>query len=338
MNGYTPERTRQIYEQIEDAVAGLPGVTGVAGSMVPLVSGDNWGSNITVEGFTRDPDADTHTNLNAVGPGFFKAIEVPLLAGRDFTRADTLGTPKVAIVNETFAEKFGLGKNPIGRRMASGRSDNLDIEIIGLVKDAKYSEVKSRVPPVYFTPYRQSERTEGLFFYVSTNGSTDSILAAVSPLMATIDPTLPVVDVRTLDQQVRANVFEDRLVSTLASVFAGLATLLAAIGLYGVLAYTVAQRTREIGLRMALGADAGRIRGLVMGQVAWMAAIGGAIGLSLAAIAGYYAESQLYQMKGVDPIVLVSSAGVLTLVAVIAGLIPALRASRVDPMHALRYE
>ena len=338
LNGYTPERSRQVYEQVEDALERLPGVTHVAGSMVPLVSGDNWGTNVSVEGFAAEPDTDTHTNLNMVGPDFFNTVGMQMISGRDFTRSDTFGSPKVAIVNEAFAKKFNLGANPIGRRVAQGRSNNLDTEIVGFVKDAKYSEIKLPVPPVLFTPYRQAERPDGLFFYVSTSGSMDTVMSAIAPLVARIDSTVPVADLMTMTQQVRSNVFEDRLISTLASVFAGLATLLAAIGLYGVLAYSVAQRTREIGLRMALGADATNIRSMVLYQVAKMTIIGGFIGLGLAMGAGWSAQSQLYQMTGFDPLVLAASAGILTLVAMAAGFIPAYRASRVDPMLALRYE
>jgi predicted permease len=338
LNGYTPERSRQISEQVEDALIALPGVTHMAASMVPLVSGDNWGTNVTVEGFPAGPDTDTHTSLNMVGPDFFNTVGMQMIAGRDFTRSDTLTSPKVAIVNEAFAKKFNLGANPIGRRLSQGRANKLDTEIIGLVKDAKYSEIKLPVPPVLFTPYRQQERTDGLFFYVATSGSMDTVMSSIGPLVARIDSTLPVADLMTLTQQVQANVFEDRMISTLASVFAGLATLLAAIGLYGVLAYSVAQRTREIGLRMALGADATRIRTMVLNQVAKMTVIGGVVGLALAAGAGWAAQSQLYQMTGFDPVVLASSAGILTIVAMAAGFIPAWRASRVDPMLALRYE
>ena len=338
LNGYTPDRSRQISEQVEDALIALPGVTHMAASMVPLVSGDNWGTNVSVEGFPAGPDTDTHTSLNMVGPDFFNTVGMQLITGRDFTRSDTLSSPKVAIVNEAFAKKFNLGANPIGRRLSQGRSNKLDTEIIGLVKDAKYSEIKQPVPPVMFTPYRQQERTDGLFFYVATAGSIDTVMSSIGPLVARIDSTLPVADLMTMTQQVQANVFEDRMISTLASVFAGLATLLAAVGLYGVLAYSVAQRTREIGLRMALGADATKIRTMVLTQVAKMTVIGGVIGLALAAGAGWSAQSQLYQMTGFDPVVLASSAGILAIVAMAAGFIPAWRASRVDPMLALRYE
>ena len=340
MNGYTPVRSKQIFEQIEDEIGRLPGVVSVSGGLVPLLTGSNWGTSVSVEGFKSDPDTDVHSNFNEIGPDYFKTTGIRLIAGREFTRADTVGAPKVAIVNEAFARKFNLGANPVGKRMAqsTGNAATLDIEIVGLAKDAKYSEVKDTIPPQFYIPYRQDERTGALNYYVKTSGTTDSVMAAIPPVLTRIDSTLPVGDLETLQQQVRDNVFQDRMVSTLSAIFAGLATLLAAVGLYGVMAYTMAQRTREIGLRMALGADATNIRSLVLRQVGWMTLIGGGIGLALALVVGIFARSQLYNMERVDPVVLSGSAAVLGLVALIAGLIPAIRASRVDPMKALRYE
>jgi len=338
MNGYNAQRSRQIFEQVEDELIRLPGVTDVTGGMVPLLSNDNWSSNVSVEGFKAGPDTDSNSNVNEVAPAYFKTMGIPLLAGREFTRADVIGAPKVAIVNEAFAKKFGLGLQAVGRRMEIGNAGKLDLEIVGLAKDAKYSDVKKTPPPQLFTPYRQDERVGELVFYARTAGSPDSVIGAIAPMMRRIDPTLPIDELRTMEQQVRENVFQDRFVSTLAAVFAGLATILAAVGLYGVLAYTVAQRTREIGLRMALGADASRIRSMVMRQVALMTLVGGGIGLGLAMVAGVYAKSELYEMTGLDPVVLVSSAVLLAMVAFGAGFIPAYRASKVDPMLALRYE
>jgi predicted permease len=337
LNGYTQERSNQIYAQIEDELARLPGVTSVSAGMVPLVGGSNWGTNVSVEGFSAAPDADMHSSFNIVAPDFFKTVGMTLRMGREFTRSDTAGAPKVAVVSEAFTKKFNLGANPIGRRMEQGNSGKLDLEIVGLVKDAAYSEVKEPAPPVFYTPYRQAERVDGMSFYVRA-GSIESVMATIPAILARIDATLPVANLRTLTDQVNENVFLDRMVSTMAAVFAALATLLAAIGLYGVLAYAVAQRTREFGLRMALGADGHNIRSLVLKQVAWMTIVGAAAGITLAATGGYFAQALLYQMTGVDAGVLGASAALLALVALIAGLLPAIRASRVDPMKALRYE
>lgn len=339
LNGYPAAKSKQIFERIEEELAAQPGVTGATGATVPLLAGSNEGRGVGVEGFDAGPDTDTDANLNEVAPGFFRVLGIPLLAGRDFTLADTAGAPKVAIVNERFAKKFGLGRDAVGKRMsATNTRGPLDIEIVGVVQDAKYSEVKDEIPPQFFLPYRQNERAGRLTFYAAVGSDPNPFLASVGPLVARIDGTLPVVGLQTLEQQARENVFLDRFVSTLAAAFAGLATILAAIGLYGVLAYTVAQRTREIGLRMALGADRTRIRAMVLGQVGRMLAVGGVIGVGLAALGGWAAQSQLYELKGYDPVVLTAAAAVLVMVAFAAGFLPAYRASRVDPMTALRYE
>jgi predicted permease len=340
LNAYTPAQTLAFFERLEDELAAQPGVSGVAASLVPLISGSNWGTSVSVQGFEAGPDTDTHSNYNEIGPGFFSTLGIPLVAGREFARADGAGAPKVAIVNEAFAKKFNLGRDAVGKFMSlsSGSGAKLDIEIVGLVKDAKYSEVKNAVPPQFFTPYRQDQRMGFASFYVRSSTDADTQLSAVSAVVRKLDANLPVVEARTMAQQVRENIFLDRMISQMSAVFAGLATLLAAIGLYGVLAYTVAQRTREIGLRMALGADGGRVRGMVLRQVGWLTAIGGVIGIAAAVGIGRLARSLLFELEGYDPLVLVASAILLTLVALAAGLVPALRASRIDPMTALRYE
>ena len=223
--------------------------------------------------------------------------------------------------------------------MGSGRQgEAIDIEIVGLVQNAKYSEVKREIPPLFFRPYRQDEAVGSMTFYVRTGVDPASFLVNIPKVVAKLDPNLPVENLRTLEQQVRNNVFLDRMMTTLSAAFAVLATLLAAVGLYGVLAYTVTQRTREIGLRMALGAAPSRVRVMVLRQVAVMTAIGGVIGLGVAILASRGAQSLLFQLQGWDPLVLTASAVILTLVALGAGLIPAHRASQLDPMRALRYE
>jgi ABC-type antimicrobial peptide transport system permease subunit len=251
-----------------------------------------------------------------------------------------LGAPKVAIVNEAFVKKFGLGRDAVGKFMAqkTGKDTKLDTEIVGVVRNAKYSEVKAAVPPLFFLPYRQDERIGFVSFYVRASGDPGDLLKAMPGVIGKLDASLPVDDLRTMPQQVRQNVFLDRLISTLSACFAGLATILAAVGLYGVLAYTVSQRTREFGLRMALGADPPRVRRLVLGQVAWMTVVGGAVGMGIAVLLGHYAKSLLFELEGYDPLVLTASAVVLSIVAFASGFIPALRASRIDPMRALRYE
>jgi ABC-type antimicrobial peptide transport system permease subunit len=202
----------------------------------------------------------------------------------------------------------------------------------------KYASVKREIPAVFFMPHRQEERVGQMYFYARTGSDRVALLRAITAMMQRVDPMLPVEDLRTMPEEIRINTFEDRMISTLTASFAVLATLLASIGLYGVLAYSVAQRTREIGVRMALGANAGEVRLLVLKQVGMMTVIGGVIGLAGAFALSKGAQAMLYQMNGADPAVMATSVVVLTLVALAAGYVPALRASRVDPMHALRYE
>jgi predicted permease len=338
LSGYDQARTRTFFERLEEDLAGAPGVTGVSASMVPLLAGSNWGSSVAVQGFDSGPDTDTHSNYNEISPGYFRTLGIPLMAGREFTASDRTGAQRVAIVNEAFAAKFNLGRDAVGKRMSTGGRGNLDIEIVGIVQNAKYSEVRQALPPVFFLPYRQGERLGTMHFYVRSAGDPDQLLRATPGVLARLDPNLPVEDLKTLPQQVRENVFMDRMVSTLAAAFALLATLLAAVGLYGVLAYTVSQRTREIGLRMALGADGGRMRTMILKQVAWMTLVGGAIGMVGAYYLGRGAETLLFEIKGHDPLAFGLAVVVLAIVAFAAGYIPAYRASRVHPMEALRYE
>jgi predicted permease len=340
LSGYTPERTRLFFQRLEDELHTVPGVSAVTISTVPLLSGSNWGNDVAVQGRDAGPDTDNNSRFNEVGPGYFSTMGVPLMAGREFTDADVLGAQPVVVVNEEFAKKFGLGRDAVGKMMGSGQGyrSKLDTLIVGVAQNAKYSDVKRKVPPLFFRPYRQDQALGSASIYVRTAGEPTQLAGAVAASVKRIDPNLPVEDLKTLTQQVRDNTFLDRMMTTLSSLFAGLATLLAAIGLYGVLAYTVSQRTREIGLRMALGAAPGRVRAMVLRQVAWMTLVGGIIGLAGAVGVGYGAGSILFELQAWDPAVLAISAALLTMVALLAGFLPARRASLIDPMRALRYE
>jgi predicted permease len=339
LNGYQRERMLSLYQQLEDQLAALPGVSGVTEGRVPLISGSNWGNSVNVQGFQRGPDIDNGSRFNLIGPGYFSTLGIPLVAGREFTASDQTGAPKVAVVNQAFAKKFGLGNDAVGKFMNNTGGDSLDTQIVGLVSNAKYSEVKQETPPLFFTPYRQAERNIGaMTFYLRTAMDPEGLLRTIPPLVTRLDPNLPVEDLKTLDRQIEDNVVVDRVVGILSAAFALLATVLAAVGLYGVLAYTVAQRTREIGLRMALGADRPNVRGMVLWQVGRMTITGGVLGLIVAAGIGKVASSLLFGMTGYDPAVLAAVVVLLTAVALSAGLVPALRASQVDPMRALRYE
>lgn len=338
--GYDTLRSKVLLTRIEEELKGLPGVTGVTSSLVPLLAGSNWGTDVRVQGFECLPDTDCNSRYTEVGPAYFSTLGMELIAGREITESDIQGANRVAVVNETFARKFNLGPNPVGKFMGlSGRQgDSLTTQIVGYVRDVAYSSVKDTIPPVFYVPWRQNSRADYMNFYVRTALPPEQLLAAIPPLVRQLEPALPTEDLKTMPQQIRENVFLDRMISILSAAFAILATLLASVGLYGVLAYSVAQRTREIGVRMALGADGGRVRAMVLRQVGVLILIGGAVGVAAALGLGRAARSLLYELEGNDPLVFVAAVLLLSTVALVAGFIPALRASKVDPMHALRYD
>ena len=338
-SGYDSTRSNLYFQRVEEELRTIPGVTAVTSSLVPLMAGDNWGTDVYVQGFARGADIDNNSHLNAVGPGYFAALGVPMRAGREFTASDVRGGSRVAIVNEAFTKKFGLGRDAVGRFMTEDtRRDTLDTQIVGVIPDIKYSDVKDSVPPVFYTPWRQTNTIGFMNFYVKSSLPPEQVLTSIRDVVKRIDPTVPVEDLKTMPQQVRENVFLDRMISILSAAFAVLATLLAGVGLFGVLSYSVAQRTREIGVRMALGADAAQVRGMVMKQVGVMTAIGGVLGVAAALGLGKAARSLLYGLEGHDALVFSLSVVMLAMVALAAGYVPARRAASVDPMQALRYD
>jgi len=293
---------------------------------------------VSVQGIKREPDMDMGSRTTMVGPDYFRTIGAELLAGREFTVADGLGAGKVAIVNEAFVKKFKLGTDAVGKFIAEGQSDSLDIEIVGLVRDNKYSDVKDPVPPVFVRPWRQDSIMGGLTFYVRGKIAPAQLLKEIPNVMKRLDANIPLEQLMTVPQQIADNTYMDRMISTMATAFATLATLLAAIGLYGVLAYSVAQRTRELGVRMALGASAGTVRALVLRQVAVMTLIGGTLGIASAFALGRAARSLLFGLEGYDVVTVAGATLLLSMVAFGAGYLPARKASRISPMQALRYE
>ncbi|MEP6494936.1 MAG: ABC transporter permease [bacterium] len=338
LNGYTSVRSSQLFSRIQQELAAIPGVDAVAAAEVAVLGGSSWGNDVSVQGFRGGPDVNMNSRLNAVGPGYFRTLGEPILSGREFTTSDVRGAPQVAMVNEAFAKKFNLGRDAVGKFMSLGRNDSLNIQIVGLLKNAKYNQVKGDAQAMYVIPYAQDSTVGSINFYVRTAGDPAPLVRAIPGVVSKLDPNLPIERLKTMTVQVKENVYLDRMISILSAAFAALATLLAAVGLYGVLAYSVAQRTREIGVRMALGADAGSVRMMVLRQVGLMTLIGTAMGIGVALAVGKGAKSLLFQLDGNDPIVIIASAAALAVVAIGAGYLPARRASRVDPMQALRYE
>ena len=335
LNGYKAEQTRALFERIEGELAAIPGARNVSAAMVPLISGSNWGTDIRVEG-AKPTDNDTNARYNELGPGFFGKLGIPLIAGREFTESDTAAGPKVAIVNETFVKRFLAGLSPVGSRFFYNGPPAA--EIVGVVKDSHYSGVKQKPPAMFYTPWRQDKELNSLEFYVRSALPERQMVPQVRRVLASIDPDLPPENLRTLDEQIGKNIQTDRLVLQLAATFAILATVLAMLGLYGVMAHSVTRRTREIGIRMALGAGPHRIRGMVLRELGWILGIGLVTGVPAALALSKYTRSQLFGVEAFDLVVVAGAVAALALTAVAAAYLPVRRASRVNPLDALRYE
>ncbi|HET7132476.1 MAG TPA: ABC transporter permease, partial [Gammaproteobacteria bacterium] len=337
-NGYSNPQATQLFDALERNLAAQPGVTSVGSSMVPLLSFANWDDTVTIAGREASPGADSSSALNRVSSEFFRTLSIPMRAGRAFTDADAAGAPHVAIVNEAFVRKFRLQDGAVGERVALEKNALENVEIVGVAADAKYSTVRADVPPQIFLPRRQNDDFGALTFYLRGALARDELMSAARRVMAAADPNLPVTDLLTMDKVIDDNLFTERLVAILSGGLAALATLLAATGLYGVLAYNVAQRTRELGLRLALGATASELRVMVMKQVAKIALIGMPIGLAVGIALGSAVKPLLFGLTEHAPLVLGLAVGTLAAVVLAAGYLPARRASSVAPMEALRYE
>ena len=337
LNGYDAARIRTLFRQLQDNIAALPGVRSVTMATEPLLSGDQDMSSIEVEGYTAKEDESNAIDENHVGPGYFAAMGIPLLAGRDFTKSDDANAPKVAVINGAFARYFFGVENPIGRRLRLGSDKQRSIEIVGVVKESKHSDLREKPVRFMYFPYTQGS-AGGITFYVRTTQEPAALAAMLRQQVQRLDPNLPIFGVKTMEQQIDESIFTDRLVAALSIAFGALATLLAAIGLYGVMAYMVVRRTREIGIRVALGAMPREVLSLVMREVAMLAAVGIVIALAASLALGRVIGSQLFGVSGRDPLVMIAATLLLAGVAAIAGFIPAARAARVDPLVALRYE
>jgi predicted permease len=339
LNGYSPQRTQEIYRRLQEEIATLPGVRAVSMAEVAALTGDSNISTVAVEGYKSKEGEDMNPNMNWVGPGYFATMGIPLMAGREFTTKDVLGAPKVGIINEKMAHYFFGNRNPIGRHFGLGDANNLEIEIVGVVKDMKANRtLREETPRFDYVPYMQDKSATEITFYVRTAQAPEQMGNTLRRAVQQIDSSLPIADMKTMQVQVDQSLFSERLIAMLSAFFGLLATLLAAIGLYGVMAYTVARRTREIGIRMALGADRGKVIWLVMRDVALMAVMGIGIGLPAAWGLSQFIRAQLFGLEPHDAATLAAATTILAGVSLVAGYIPAARATRVDPLVALRYE
>ena len=337
LSGYTPGRSVHFYQQLHDRLAAVPGVVSVSMAAITPLTDANWMSTVTVEGYRAKDGEDLNPQVNSVGPDYFKTLGIPLVAGREFTEADGPNAPRVAIVNEKMAEYFWGKESPIGRRFGFGRDEGTPIEIVGVARDGKQATLRDEVARIVYTPYAQDEELGGLTVFVHSAGAGiggDTLRRGVRQ----IDAGVPVFDVRSMERVADESLFFDRMVAMLSAGFGALATLLAAVGLYGVMSYAVARRRREIGLRMALGAEPGSVIWSVMKEVSLLTLVGIAIGVPASIAVSRLVQSQLFGVAAGDPATVAVASLVLMAVALLAGYVPAGQATRIDPVRALRAE
>lgn len=369
LSGYDPSKAREFFKNLERTLGSAPGVQSIGLGRLRLLDGDRSDNSITVEGYRSKDGEDMNPWVNSVGPEYFATLAIPLVAGREFRPGDerpmvpqsfieTLdrnkdsdrlkflemeqklgGPPKCAIVNEKFARYYFGTPNAVGRRFGFGGNPGTrtDIEIVGVVRDSMYSTLREQIPRQVFTPYFQSNALS-TNVYVRTSLSPEQMFASIRRTVAQMDSSLPVFDMRSMEEQIDRSLVTERMIAMLSAVFGAIATVLATVGLYGVMAYTVARKTREIGIRMALGAFSRDVIWMVMREVLVLIALGVSIGLVSSVLLSRFVEAQLFGLTPNDPATLALAAGILTAVAALAGYLPALRASRVNPIRALRYE
>jgi predicted permease len=339
--GYSKDTVLPVQKRVLESLAALPGVADVGATDDPELADNGESGNISVQGYTAAEEEDMNAERPYVTPDYFAVLKAPLLAGRTFTDADDAMHPAVAVVNETLAKRFfGSPQNALGRRLAhgAGNKTKYDIEIVGVVRDYVHRGMRGKVKMTVYHPVAQNSNPAGLHYYVRTWGAPDTAMRTIRNTIQQIDSKLVIDGLSTMDAEIDQNINDERVIALLAVSFGVLATLLAGIGLYGVLAYATAQRTREIGVRMALGSDRRGIVTLVLKDVLKLAGISIAVAVPVAVAATRVLKSQLFGVSNADPIVLVSATVLVAIVAMIAAALPARRAASVEPMHALRTE
>ncbi|HUQ86107.1 MAG TPA: ABC transporter permease [Vicinamibacterales bacterium] len=336
LNGYSPERIAQLYDRIQTALEGLPGVRTVSMTRTALLSGSTSTTAIFRQGAT-DPKADAKDiYIMSVAPKFFDTMQIPILNGRDFDARDVAKPTASVLINETAAKKYFANENPIGQRVGQSLEESAQSEIIGVIRDTKYDSVRDAAPPTVYTSIRPGTRS--LTMLVRTAGEPAAMTEAVRSALQQIDPDVPMTGITTQSEQVDNRFAQERLFALAYSLFGGLALLLACIGLFGLMSYSVSRRTNEIGIRMALGAQRAGVVGMVLRESMLMVIVGVVIGLAGAIAGGRFVESVLYGLSTTDAWTISGAIGATALVSLAAGYLPARRASRVDPMVALRYE
>ena len=337
LSGYETPRAMVFFEQLLDNLRALPGVKSASLAAVPILSGDEWDNSMSVEGHQAKDGENMQAFMNALSTGYFTTMGIPMLEGRDFNRTDAHDDATTAIVNRRFAEHFFPGTSAIGKHIGNGTGPKakLNIEIVGVVANALYEGPREGIRRQVYLP---NWGKGGVTYYVRTTESSSAAFGAIRSQVRKLDASMPVYQMKTLEGQLDETLRSDRLIALLAAGFGLLATVLASVGLYGVMAFVVARRRKELGIRLALGADPGGVIWLVMREVLLLLAIGLAIGIPSAMALGSFVASQLYGIQARDPFTATATLMLLTLVSAAAGLIPAHRASRIDPILALRYE
>ena len=337
LSGYDDDRAVIFYRQLLERLRSAPGVKSAAIASVAILSGDEWDSSMAVEGHRYADGEDQQAFMNSLSPGYFETMQIPFLDGRDFRLSDIKQDATVAIVNRRFAEHFFKGKSAVGKRLGWGGGPNskLTIEIIGVVEDSLYEGPREGIRRQVFIP---NWGKGGVVFYVRTANASSAAYSMIRNEVKQLDAGLPIYQVKTLVGQLDETLLTDRLIALLSAGFGLLATILASIGLYGVMAFVVARRKKELGIRLALGAQPGRVIWMVMREVLLLLSIGLAVGIPAALSLGQFVSNQLYGIQPRDPWIAGGTMLLLTVVSAAAGLIPAHRASQIDPIMALRYE
>lgn len=352
---YAGQKSVALHRTLVERFAAVPGVEGVSTAAVPLVASSSWNNIVRLEGEPEakgagEIDAAKLSNVEVVTPDFFSVMKIPLIAGRGFTTVDTATSPQVAVVNQAFVRKFFPGKSPIGARIAGdddgdegkGKKTPAWVTIVGVCADTQYNDLRTKPAPLYLTnalqSHNHSESAQGFSYIVRSQFSPAALIPSLKRAAAQVDPDLPLVGFRTQVQQIREATRQERTFASLTSGFGLLALALACVGIYGLMAYTVSQRTHEIGIRLALGAERARVRGMILREATWLAVIGVVVGSTVAFALARFVEGMLYQLHAHDPLSLLVSGALLLAVALLSSYLPAVRASRLEPVIALRQD
>lgn len=333
---YTDARMAMIYRQLEERFAAIPGVRSVGLSNIAIIGDGHSGSTFHISGQPRNKN-EVRVQMNSVGAEFFQTMGIPILQGRSLNQHDTASSPKIAVINHTLAHRFFPDEDPIGMTFEE-EEDPGPVQIVGIAADTKYANLREETPPTFYVPYQQRNRLGRMMVEIRTAGEPGSILSKVRTTVESLDRDLPLIDVRTMNEQVNASMAEEKIFAELTGGFGILALILACIGIYGITAYAVARRTGEIGVRMALGARSGQVLTMVLREASWMAVTGVSLGIVGALWLTRFIRAMLYGLNAADPLTLAGAAVLLIAITLLASFGPARRAAHIDPIRALRHE